>query len=78
MRTRHGRFTIYMTEFDSGKTEAVSRAQTELLVCEVKVRKQTIYGTSRILPYLYGHNNNLLHCYPFILNIWHVALWTGL
>ena len=63
-----------MTEFDSGKTERVSIAQTDLLVREVKMRKQTIYGTSRIPPYLYVHNNNLLHCNPFILNIWHVCV----
>ena len=74
LRSHHGRFAIYMTEFDSGKTEAVSRAQTELLVCEVKVRKQTIYGTSRIPPYLYVHNNKLLNCNPFILNIWHACV----
>ena len=39
--------------------------------------KQTIYGTSRIPPkhfYLYAHNNNLLHCNPFIFNIWHVCV----
>ncbi|XDV50791.1 hypothetical protein PO909_019802 [Leuciscus waleckii] len=28
LRSRHGRFAIYMTEFNSGKTEAVSRVQT--------------------------------------------------
>ena len=48
MRSRHSGFAIYMTEFDSGKTERVSRAQTDLLVREIKVCKQIIYGTSRI------------------------------
>ncbi|XDV30853.1 hypothetical protein PO909_033687 [Leuciscus waleckii] len=33
--SRHGRFAIYMTEFDGGKTKHVSRAQTELLVSKL-------------------------------------------
>ncbi len=46
----HGGFAIYMAEFAIAKTEHVSRVETDLLMCEVKS----------------VHNNNLLHCNPFI------------
>ena len=74
LRSRPGGFAIYMEEFASGKTEHGSREETDLVVREVKAREQTNYGASRIPPYLYVHNNNLLHCNPFILNIWHVCV----
>ncbi|MGL5902340.1 MAG: hypothetical protein ACRCZO_06585, partial [Cetobacterium sp.] len=77
LHSHHGGFAIYMAEFASGKTERFSIEETDLLEREVKVRKQTIYEKSRIPPKhfcLYAHNNNLLHCNPFIFNIWHVCV----
>jgi len=58
---------IYMVEFASVKTECFSREETGKVLAYV--RKQTIYGTTWIPPYPYVHNNNLLHCNPFIFNI---------
>ncbi len=37
LRSRHGGFAIYATEFARAKTERVSREETELLVRKVKV-----------------------------------------
>jgi len=37
-----------MAGFISGKTECFSSEETALLVREVKVRKQTIYGTADV------------------------------
>ncbi len=45
-----------MTVFARAKTKRVSREQMDLVVREVKS----------------AHNNNLLHCNPFIFNIWQV------
>ncbi len=47
-----------MTVFARAKTRRVSREQMDLVVHEVKS----------------AHNYNLLHCNPFILNIWHVLV----
>ncbi len=71
LRSQHGRFAIYAAEFAGTKTERFSREETYLLVCE-----QTIYGTCRIPPKppKIKHNNNLLHCNPFIFNICHVCV----
>jgi len=76
LHSRHGGYTIYMAEFASVKTERFSSEETDLLVREVKAREQTIYiyGFHQSNFYLYARNNNLLHCNPFIFNIWHVCV----
>ncbi len=80
LRSCHGVFTIYMPEFAKVKTERVSREETERLVRQqigslILIHAMTIHYDMKPFLYLCSlHNDNLLHCNPFIFYIWHVCV----